>query len=72
MTPSKSMPQKSNHVFMEKYPYVRVVTLLSMHINDVLTKSGCFNKKVEMMKLLDVFFQIKNMKKKRNNEPSLF
>ena len=37
MTPSKSMPKKSNYSFMEKYPYVRVLTLVSMHITDILT-----------------------------------
>ena len=30
MTPSKSMPQKSNHDFKEKYPYVQVGKFLSM------------------------------------------
>ena len=32
------MPQKSNHSCLEKYPYVRVGTLVSIRITDTLTK----------------------------------
>ena len=32
------MPQKSNHDFKEKYPYVRVDTLVSLRITNILTK----------------------------------
>ena len=38
-TPSKSMLQKSNHDFKEKYPYVYVGTIVSMRIIDSLTKT---------------------------------
>ena len=34
MTPSKSMPQKSNLDFRGKYPYVCVGTHVSMRIKD--------------------------------------
>ena len=36
MTPSKSMYQKGNNDFKGKYPYVRMDTLVSMHIIDIL------------------------------------
>ena len=42
LTPSKSMPQKSNHDFEEKYRCVRVGTLVSMLIKEILTKNSCF------------------------------
>ena len=34
------MPQKSNHDIKEIYPYVRVATLVSMHITDIFTKTA--------------------------------
>ena len=37
MTPSKSMPQKSNHYFKEKYPYVHVGTLVSTRATDIFS-----------------------------------
>ena len=40
MTLSKSMPKKSNHDFNEKYLYVRVGTLVSMHITDILIETA--------------------------------
>ena len=39
---SKSMPQTSDHDFKEKYPYVRMGTLFSMLVIDILTKNCCF------------------------------
>ena len=42
LTPSKSMAQKSNHDFKEKYPYVRVGTLEPMRVKDILKKNSCF------------------------------
>ena len=42
MTPSKSMPQKNGNDFEEKYPYVSVVTLVSMRITDIITKLAAF------------------------------
>ena len=42
LTPSKSMPQKSNHDFKEKYPYVRAGTFEPMCIEDILTRSRFF------------------------------
>ena len=39
---TKSMPQKSNHDFKEKYPYVRPSTLVRMRSTDILTKDSCF------------------------------
>ena len=43
LTPSKSMPQKSNHDFKEKYPYIRVGTLEPLRIKAILTqKNSCF------------------------------
>ena len=36
------MPQKGNHDFKEKYPYVRVGTLVAMRITDILIKDSCF------------------------------
>ena len=35
------MPQKINHYFNEKYPYIRMGALVSMHISDILTKNSC-------------------------------
>ena len=40
--PSKSMPQRSNQNFRDKYPYVCVGTLISMRIRDILTKKHNF------------------------------
>ena len=31
---------KGNHDFMEKYPYIRVGTLISLRITDILTKNS--------------------------------
>ena len=42
LTASKSMPQKNNHDFKGKYPYVRVGTLVSMRIKDILNKNTLF------------------------------
>ena len=42
LTPSKSIPQKSNHDFKEKYPYVRAVAIKPMCIKDILTKTRDF------------------------------
>ena len=39
MTPSKSMPQRSNHDFEDEYHYDCVGTLVSMHITDILIKT---------------------------------
>ena len=39
MTPSKSMPKKSNHDLMKKDHNVRVGTLVFMSIKDILTKT---------------------------------
>ena len=41
-TPSKSMPQKSNHTFKGKYPYIRAGTLKPMRMKDILTKNRFF------------------------------
>ena len=38
------MPKKSNHDFKEKYPYVRMGTLVSMYIKDILTKTTFFSR----------------------------
>ena len=43
MTPSKSMPQKSNHDFKEKYHYVLEGTIEPMLIIDILTKFRFFD-----------------------------
>ena len=32
------MPQKSDHNFEEKYPYIRPGTIEPMHVDDILTK----------------------------------
>ena len=40
MTSSKSIHQKSNHDFDEKYPHIRVGTFVSMRIADILTKTA--------------------------------
>ena len=37
---SKSMPHISNNGLKEKYPYVRVGTLETMHIKDILIKNS--------------------------------
>ena len=37
----KWLLQKSNHDLYEKYPYVRVGTLVSMRTTDILTKNSC-------------------------------
>ena len=43
MTPSKSIPPKSNNDFKEKYPNVRVGTLLvSMRITGILNNNSFF------------------------------
>ena len=39
LTPSKSLPQKSNYDFKGKYHYVRAGTIEIMHIKDILTKN---------------------------------
>ena len=44
LTPSKSVPQKSNHGF-EKYPYVRAGTLQPMRIKDILTNNSVLEHK---------------------------
>ena len=54
LMPSKSMPQKSNHDFMRKYPYVRVGRLETMRIKDIFTKTAvaigqCFRIRVRNM-----------------------
>ena len=41
MTPSKSIPKKSKHDSKGKYPLVRVGTLETMLIKDILTKNSC-------------------------------
>ena len=51
MTPSKSMPKINDHDFEEKYPDVRVGTLISMLITDILTK-------IETSKVLMIFLKI--------------
>ena len=42
LTPSKSMPQKRNHDFTEKYPYIRAGAFKPMRIKDILTKNRYF------------------------------
>ena len=42
LTPSKSIPQKSNDDFKEKYSYIRVGTHEPMRIKDILTKKDVF------------------------------
>ena len=43
LMPSKSMPQKRNHDFTERYPNLNAGTLYeSMRIKDILTKSRFF------------------------------
>ena len=42
LTPSKSIPNKNNHDFKEKYPYVRAGTLEPMRIKEILTKNSFF------------------------------
>ena len=37
--PSRSMPQKRNHDFMERYPIVKVGTYKPMRIKDILTET---------------------------------
>ena len=44
MTPSKSIPLESNNDVKEKDSYVRVGTLISMHITDILSKTVFFLK----------------------------
>ena len=39
LLPSKSMPQKSNHDFTEKYPYMQAGTFEPMSIKDILNKN---------------------------------
>ena len=36
------MPQKSNHDFKEKYPYIRAGKLEPLRITDILTKKTDF------------------------------
>ena len=36
MPPSKSKPEKINHDFSKKYPYVCTGTLVSMRITDII------------------------------------
>ena len=40
--PSKSIPQKSNHDFKEKYPYIPAGTLEPMSTKVILTKTRSF------------------------------
>ena len=40
--PFKSMPQKSNHDFKEKHTNVRVGTLISIRITDIIGKTAVF------------------------------
>ena len=42
MTPSKSIPQKSNHDLKERYTYARVGTLESKPLTDILKKTAIF------------------------------
>ena len=42
LTPSKSMPQKSNHDSKEKCPYIHTDTIEPMRIKDILTINSCF------------------------------
>ena len=39
LTPSKSIPQKSNNNFEKKYPYVTAGTLEPMRLKNILTKN---------------------------------
>ena len=39
---SKSMPQKRNHDFKEKYSYIRAGTLVPMRSKDIWTKNKLF------------------------------
>ena len=59
MTPSQSMPQKSDTDFKRKHPYVLVGTLVAMRIEDI---KSCFclgtaflkvAKEVEMIFVID-------------------
>ena len=40
LAPSKSMPQKRNHDFTERYPNIKVGTYKPMRIKDILIKTG--------------------------------
>ena len=43
LTPSESIPKKSNHdLLQEKYHYVHVGTLEPMRVKDILAKNNCF------------------------------
>ena len=42
LTPSKSIPQKSNHDVKENNPYVRAVAFVPLCNDDILTKNSCF------------------------------
>ena len=41
MSHFKSMPQKSNHDFKEKYSYVRMGILVPARIKEILNKNSC-------------------------------
>ena len=44
LAPSKSMPQKRNHDFTERYPNIKAVTYKPMHTKDILTKNKFFGR----------------------------
>ena len=46
MTPSKSMPQKRNNDFTERYPNIKVSTCKPMCIKDILTNTRFFCRKI--------------------------
>ena len=67
MTPPKSMPQKSNNSFNEKYPYDRVGSLVSIRTTDILTINSYFLSR-------DSFFELKKTHKikKRSKMVAVF
>ena len=50
MMPSKSMPEKSNHHFKEKYYYIHVGTIVYMRMKVIQTKDSCFQSWQNMKK----------------------
>ena len=44
LTPSKSMPQMSNHDFKGKCPYIHAGTIEPMRIKDILKKKTGFRR----------------------------
>ena len=44
LTSSKSIPQKSNHDYKEKYPYISICSLETKRIKDILTINRYFRR----------------------------